>query len=184
MKPTTMLISTLAAVASAAPAATESRGMRSKVNLGEYNDFSFANDDLQYLNAVNKLDMRALVKLSAFNNLDISGFKEVFVRDEIDIEALLQLQQIALLIQLADAGLFDDFDLAIIEIDTIDLGLLSGVGDFDVASLIDDSLAPKLQAVIKENGECRPPFARDEPVCNCGSADRRAELKAIILNDD
>ncbi|RYO78723.1 hypothetical protein DL766_006189 [Monosporascus sp. MC13-8B] len=161
MKLTGMLISALAAVASAAPAATESLEKRGRVDLGEYNNFAFANEDLQYFNAVNELDLRVFVELSARNNLDIAGFKKVFVRDVLDIDALLQLQQIALLIQLADIGLFRDIDLAIIKIETIDLGILSGIGRFDVASLIDDSLAPKLQDVI-----------------------RKTKVKAIIVSDD
>ncbi|RYP11588.1 hypothetical protein DL765_007688 [Monosporascus sp. GIB2] len=161
MKPTSMLISALAAVASAAPAAIGHQEKRGKVDLGEFNNFAFANEDLQYFNAINKLDLRAFAQLSALNNLDIAGFQKVFVRDALDIDALLQLQQIALLSQLAGLGLFGDIDLAVIEIKTIDLGILSGLGRFDVASLIDDSLVPQLQAVIQ-----------------------KTEVKAIIISDD
>ncbi|RYP55845.1 hypothetical protein DL771_012312 [Monosporascus sp. 5C6A] len=177
-----MLISTLVAVASAAPAATESQGRRGKMDgemdgktddkmgnrmgikmddkmgdkmdgkmdRGEYNNFAFKNEELQYLNAINELDLQVFVKLAVLNDLDISDFKPVFVRDELDINALLQLQQVVLLQQLAVAGLFDDFDLAIIKIKPLDLGLFSDVGRFDVASLINDSIRPHLQAAIQK----------------------------------
>ncbi|RYP18394.1 hypothetical protein DL767_009843 [Monosporascus sp. MG133] len=161
MKPTTMLISALAAVASAAPAATGIQEKRGRMDLGEYNNFAFANEELQYFNAINDLDMKALVKLSDSKNLDISDFKRVFVRDELDIDALLQLQVVALLSQLAAVGLFDDFDVAVIKVKTIDLGLLSDLGRFDVSSLIDDSLVPNLRDAIK-----------------------KAEVKAIFFSDD
>ncbi|RYP53910.1 hypothetical protein DL768_001222 [Monosporascus sp. mg162] len=204
MKPTSMVISALAAMASAAPAATEIQGKRGNMDLGEdnrfafgkdrnfafgkdndfdfgkdndfgkdddfdfakeelreYNDFAFANEELQYFNAINDFDLQALVKLLVFKNLDMSDFKDVFVLDEFDINALLQLQVIALLSQLAAAGLFDDFDVTIIKVKTIDLGLLSDLGHFDVASLIDDSLVPQMQDVIEQS-----------------------EVEAVIISDD
>ncbi|RYP91816.1 hypothetical protein DL770_002072 [Monosporascus sp. CRB-9-2] len=170
MKPITMLISALAAVASAAPAATGSQEKRGKMDFGkfnnldrgEYNNFAFANEELQYFDAINELDLKAFVKLSAFNDLDISDFKQLFVRDELDIDALLQLQVVVLLSQLAAVGLFDDFDLAVIKVKTIDLGLLSDIGRFDVASLIDDSVVPDLQDAIQKSAEVKAVFFSDD----------------------
>ncbi|OTB03742.1 hypothetical protein M426DRAFT_172114 [Hypoxylon sp. CI-4A] len=148
MKFSTIFVSALAGFASAAPtAAPEKRG---KVDLGAFNNFAFANQDLQYLLAVNNFDLQAFAQLSAFNNLNIGDFQSLFVNDVVDINALLQLQQIALLSQLGSIGLFGNFDLSAVQINVFDLGLIGGVGGFDVSSIVDQALAPQIQAVIQQ----------------------------------
>lgn len=147
-----MLVSALAAVASAAPASTKTE-KRTAVDLNAFNQFSFQNQDLQYFNAVNGLDLNALVQLSAVNNLNLDVFQSIFVQDAIDVNALLQLQQVALLSQLGGLGIFGNFDLASLQINALDLGILGGaIGGFDVASLIDQALVPQIQTVIQQTG--------------------------------
>ncbi|KAG4223238.1 hypothetical protein PC116_g28294, partial [Phytophthora cactorum] len=94
MKVTAILASALAAVAAAAPTANSEK--RAVVDLGAFNNFGFANQDLQYLLAINQFDLQAFAQLSAFNNLNIGGFESLFSNDAFDINSLLQLQQIAL----------------------------------------------------------------------------------------
>ncbi|RYO98365.1 hypothetical protein DL764_007118 [Monosporascus ibericus] len=187
MKLASMLISALAAVASAAPAATGSLEKRGRMDLGEFNNFDFANEKLQYFDAINKLDLEAFAKLSAFKKLDISDFKRVFVRDELDINALLQLQVVAVVSQLADVGLFDDFDVAVIKIKTLDLGLLSDIGRFDIDSLIDDSRVPLLKDAIRENGRKngrKDNDKSDERFKDIFSDDKSDERFKDVFSDD
>lgn len=149
----TLFVSALAAVASAAPASSvpsKATEKRAEIDLGAFNGFSFANQDLEYFNAVNGLDLNALVQLSAVNGLDLGGLQALFVEDVVDIGALLQLQQVALLSQLGGLGIFGDLDLASIEINIIDLGILGeSVGGFDVSTLVDQALLPQIQNVIQ-----------------------------------
>ncbi|KAI1482633.1 hypothetical protein F4774DRAFT_283913 [Daldinia eschscholtzii] len=147
MKVTAILASALVAVATAAPTTTEKRAV---VDLGAFNNFGFANQDLQYLLAINQFDLQAFAQLSAFNNLNIGGFESLFSNDAFDINSLLQLQQIALLSQLGSLGIFGNFDLGSLQLNVFDLGLIGGIGGFDISSLIDKSLAPQIQAIIQQ----------------------------------
>ncbi|OTB15668.1 hypothetical protein K445DRAFT_11899 [Daldinia sp. EC12] len=147
MKVTAILASALVAVATAAPTTTEKRAV---VDLGAFNNFGFANQDLQYLLAINQFDLQAFAQLSAFNNLNIGGFESLFSNDAFDINSLLQLQQIALLSQLGSLGIFGNFDLSSLQLNVFDLGLIGGIGGFDISSLIDKSLAPQIQAIIQQ----------------------------------
>ena len=156
MKVSTIIASVFATLAAAAPT-TSPVEKRLDLDLGAYNQFSFANDDLQYLNAVNQLDLNAFAKLSTFNNLEIVQFQQVFVQQDVfDINALLQLQQIQLLGQLAGLGIFSNFDLASVQINILDLGLLSdSIGGFDISSLIDQAIVPQIKTKIETTGESR-----------------------------
>ncbi|KAI1800267.1 hypothetical protein F4811DRAFT_46801 [Daldinia bambusicola] len=149
MKAATLLASAFAAIAAAAPTTTTPE-KRAVVNLGAFNNFGFANQDLQYLLAINQFDLQAFAQLSAFNNLNIGGFQNLFLNDAFDINALLQLQQIALLSQLGSLGIFGNFDLGSLQLNVFDLGLIGGIGGFDITSLIDNALAPQIQAIIKQ----------------------------------
>ncbi|KAI1461533.1 hypothetical protein F4805DRAFT_236446 [Annulohypoxylon moriforme] len=149
MKASTIFTSALAAFATAAPTSTTPE-KRANVDLAAFNNFGFANQDLQYLLAVNGFNLQAFAQLSAFNNLNIGGFQSLFSGNSFDINALLQLQQIALLSQLGGLGVFGNFDLSALQLNVFDLGLLGGIGGFDVSSLIQQSLVPQLQTVIQQ----------------------------------
>ncbi|KAI8947723.1 hypothetical protein F4801DRAFT_495059 [Xylaria longipes] len=149
MKASTIFVSALAAVASAAPATT-TPVKRTAVDLNAFNQFGFANQNLQYFNALNAFNLQAFEQLAAFNNLDIAGFESLFSNNVFDINALLQLQQVALLSQLGGLGVFSNFDLSTLQLGGLDLGVVNAIGGFDIASLIDASLQPQIQAVIQQ----------------------------------
>ncbi|KAI0144308.1 hypothetical protein GGR57DRAFT_507698 [Xylariaceae sp. FL1272] len=146
MKPS-MIIGAFAALVSAAPTTVESR---SAVDLNAFNQFAFANQDLQYLLAINQFDLQAFAQLSAFNNLQIVNFQSLFSNDVFDVNALLQLQQVAMLAQLAQLGVFSNFDLSSVNFNVFDLGLANAIGGFNVGSIIDVSLVPQIQTVIAQ----------------------------------
>ncbi|KAI1395686.1 hypothetical protein F4819DRAFT_500826 [Hypoxylon fuscum] len=149
MKASTIFASVFAAVATAAPTGTttEKRGV---VDIGSFNNFNFGNQDLQYLLAINGFNLQAFAQLSAFNNLNIGNFQGLFVNNVFDVNALLQLQQIALLSQLGGLGVFGNFDLSSLQLSVFDLGLIGGVGGFDISSIIDQALVPQIQTVIQQ----------------------------------
>ncbi|KAI1757366.1 hypothetical protein F4782DRAFT_226492 [Xylaria castorea] len=149
MKASTIFVSALAAVASAAPATTISE-KRSAVDLSSFNQFAFANQNLQYFNAINAFDLQAFEQLAAFNNLNIAGFSGLFSNNAFDLNALLQLQQVALLSQLGGLGVFSNFDLSSLQLGGLNLGVVNGIGGFDIGSLIDASLQPQIQSVIQQ----------------------------------
>ncbi|KAI0104749.1 hypothetical protein GGR51DRAFT_218207 [Nemania sp. FL0031] len=149
MKASTIFVGALAAFASAAPTTTTPE-KRAAVDLNAFNQFAFANQELQYFNAINAFDLQAFEQLAAFNNLNIGGFQSLFSNNVFDINALLQLQQIALLSQLGGLGVFSNFDLSSLQLGGLNFGLINSLGGFDVSSLIDASLVPQLQAVIQQ----------------------------------
>ncbi|RWA14883.1 hypothetical protein EKO27_g198 [Xylaria grammica] len=149
MKASTIFVSALAAVASAAPAATNSE-KRTVVDLAAFNQFGFANQNLQYFNAINAFNLQAFEQLAAFNNLDILGFQGLFSNNVFDINALLQLQQVALLSQLGGLGVFGNFDLSTLNLGGLNFGVINNIGSFDIGSIIDASLRPQLASVIQQ----------------------------------
>ncbi|KAI0116986.1 hypothetical protein F4814DRAFT_270262 [Daldinia grandis] len=150
MKVATILVSAFAAIVTAAPTAIATPEKRAAVDLGAFNNFGFANNDLQYLLAINKFDLQSFAQLAAFNKLNIGDFQGLFANDDFDIKSLLQLQQIALLSQLGGLGVFGNLDLSSLQIDIFNLGLINSIGGFDISSLIDQSLAPQIQAIIQK----------------------------------
>lgn len=149
MKASTIFASVLAAVASAAPT-TAAVEKRATVDLNAFNQFGFANQNLQYFNAINAFDLQAFEQLAAFNNLNILGFQGLFSNNVFDINALLQLQQVALLSQLGGLGVFSNFDLSTIQLGGLNLGVVNAIGGFDIGSIIDASLQPQIQSVIQQ----------------------------------
>ncbi|KAI8624289.1 hypothetical protein F5Y19DRAFT_321604 [Xylariaceae sp. FL1651] len=149
MKPSTILVGVLAAVASAAPT-TVTTEKRSQVDLNAFNKFAFANQNLQYFNAINSFDLQAFAQLSSFNNLNIGSFEGLFSNNAFDLNSLLQLQQVALLSQLGSLGVFSNFDLSSLNVNVFDLGLVNSISNFNVGSLIDASLVPQIQTVIQQ----------------------------------
>ncbi|KAI0913697.1 hypothetical protein F4824DRAFT_295951 [Ustulina deusta] len=150
MKVSTIFVSALAAVASAAPAATTTVEKRTAIDLSAFNQFSFANENLQYFNAINLFNLQAFEQLGSFNNLNIAAFQGLFSNNVFDLNALLQLQQVALLSQLGSLGVFSNFDLSTISLGGLNLGLVSSIGGFDIGSLVDTSLVPQIQAIIQQ----------------------------------
>lgn len=149
MKASTIFVSALAAVASAAPTTTTME-KRTGVDLNAFNQFGFANQNLQYFNAINGFNLQAFEQLAAFNNLNILGFQGLFSNNVFDINALLQLQQVALLSQLGGLGVFGNFDLSTIQLGGLNLGVVNAIGGFDIGSLIDASLQPQIQSIIQQ----------------------------------
>ncbi|KAI0872666.1 hypothetical protein GGS24DRAFT_427333 [Hypoxylon argillaceum] len=149
MKASTIFVGALAAFATAAPTTTTPE-KRTSVDLSAFNQFGFANQNLQYFNAINAFDLQAFEQLAAFNNLNIGGFESLFSSNVFDLNSLLQLQQIALLSQLGGLGVFSNFDLSSLQLGGLNFGLVNSLSSFDFSSLIDASLVPQLQAVIQQ----------------------------------
>ncbi|KAI0486181.1 hypothetical protein F4859DRAFT_359900 [Xylaria cf. heliscus] len=149
MKASTIFVSALAAVASAAPATTMPE-KRISVDLNSFNQFGFVNQNLQYFNAINAFNLQAFEQLAAFNNLNIGGFQGLFNNNVFDINALLQLQQVALLSQLGGLGVFSNFDLSTLQLGGLNFGLVNAIGGFDISSLIDVGLQPQIQSIIAQ----------------------------------
>ncbi|KAI1176776.1 hypothetical protein F4777DRAFT_241236 [Nemania sp. FL0916] len=149
MKASTIFVGALAAIASAAPTATEPE-KRTVVDLSTFNQFSFVNQDLQYFNAINGFNLQAFEQLASFNNLNIGVFQGLFVNNVFDINSLLQLQQVALLSHLGSLGAFSNFDLSTIQLSSMNFGLVTNLSGFNVGSLIDVSLRPQIQTIIQQ----------------------------------
>lgn len=148
MKPTSLLVSALATVALAAPA-KEIRGIDFS---GVNNLNSFNSIDIQYLAAVNSLDLALLAQLGNVNNFNVNGFQNLFQGQNFDLNAVLQLQQLQTLLSLGQVGVLNGFDLSGLNLGTLNLGLVNNIGGFDFSQLIDQSLVPQIQTVAQQIG--------------------------------
>ncbi|KAK6081042.1 hypothetical protein SCUP515_03184 [Seiridium cupressi] len=148
MQFSTILISALAAVASAAPARKEEP--RAAFNAADFNNFAFNSIDLGYLGVVNSLDFQILQQLSTSNNLNIGGFAGLFSNGAFDINSLLQFQQIQNIIQLQQLGVLGGFDLSTLNLNQVKFGVINAIGGVDLTQFIDASLAPQIQTIVQQ----------------------------------
>lgn len=150
MKLTPFLISALAAVSSAAPAKEIER--RTSFDLSKLNNLAFSNTNFQYLNLVNTLDLQLLSQLGSVNNFNILEFQSLFQGNQFNLNAMLQFQQLAVVLQLAQLGLFNGFDLSSLNFNQLNFGLINSVSGFDINSLVDQSLVPQIAQVVQTGG--------------------------------
>ncbi|KAL1864262.1 hypothetical protein VTK73DRAFT_6063 [Phialemonium thermophilum] len=148
MKPTSIIVSALATLAVAAPAKVEERSQFDLSLLNNLN--SFNSIDIQYLAAINSLDLALLAQLGSVNNLNILGFQNLFQSNSFDLNSILQLQQLQTLLALGQVGVLNGFDLSGLNLNAINLGLVNNIGGFDFSQLIDQSLVPQIQTIAQQ----------------------------------
>jgi hypothetical protein len=133
MKFSTVIVSALAAVVSAAPAQTQSE-KRTALDISQLNNFGFSNQNFGYLGRINALNFDVITQLAAVNNFDALAFQSLFQNQVFNINSLLQIQQLQTLMQFAQLGVLSTFDLSTLTLQTVNLGLLGPVGQVDLAS--------------------------------------------------
>jgi hypothetical protein len=155
MKFTSVIVSALATLATAAPAkSVEERS--SSIDLAALNGLqSFAAVDIQYLAQINSLDLNLLLALGQNQGLQINSFNSLFQSNNFDLASILQLQQLQTLLAIAQTGALNTFDLSSINLEQqlLQLGLINNIGSFSFGSLIDQSLLPQIQTIAQQFGE-------------------------------
>ncbi|OAA47805.1 hypothetical protein NOR_02295 [Metarhizium rileyi] len=160
MKFSAMLAGIFAALVAAAPAAEAqvrrdtSAALpvfeRGAVDAKQLNNLNFKQQDLSYLFQLNRgsLDFGLLQRLGVQNNFNVLAFQDLFNVNSFDVNSLLRFQQLHTVLSIAQTGVFNRFDLAGLNLGGLDLGLINGIGAFDVGTLIDASLVPQIQSVV------------------------------------
>jgi hypothetical protein len=153
MKLSALLAATLATVVAAAPAPaqeaeTQPLFERASFDANRLNNFNFRQQDLSYLFKLNSLDLGLLQRLGNQNNFNVLLFQDLFNGGNFNINALLQFQQLQTVLAIAQTGVFNQFDLAGLNLGGLNLGLINGIGGFDVGSIIDAALVPQIQNIV------------------------------------
>jgi hypothetical protein len=158
MKPVSLIVSALAAVAAAAPAPAKNEerslgfgGGFGGFDLSGVNNFNFLDSNFGYLAGINSLDLNTLLALGQVNNFDFNSFGNVFNSNVFDLATLLQLQQLQTLLQFSSLGLFNGFDLSNLALQQLSLGLLSNVGGLDLNSFVDANNVGQIQAIAQQS---------------------------------
>jgi len=149
MKPVTFIVGALATLATAAPTkeVVEKRGG----GFNGINNFNFVDDNFAYLASIGGLDFQLLAQLGSVNQFDVLGqFGGLFNANVFDIQNILAFQQLQTLLQFAQLGVFNQFDLSSLAFSGLNLGLIGGINSFDINSLISSSLVPQIQGVISQ----------------------------------
>ena len=164
MKLSVMIFAAFAAVSFAAPApepveaeaaGVEPRGGDNRsVRAGDFNNFNFQSQDLNYLLRMNNLNLEVLQQLSIQNNLNLGGFQSLFSVQGFDLNSLLQFQQLNTLVTIANTGVFNTFDLGALNFGGLNLGVINGINSFNVGSLVEQSLVTQITSVATQ-GEFR-----------------------------
>ncbi|KAK8127447.1 hypothetical protein PG984_008555 [Apiospora sp. TS-2023a] len=124
-----------------------SQDAENKAALAQLNNGAFNNLDIAYLNVLNKVDINALVALQQ-QNLNLAAFQNVFNAQAFDLNAILQLQQLVQLQQLQQLGLLGGVDLAALQLNALNLGLIGNVGGVNLQQFINQGVRGQVQAVV------------------------------------
>ena len=157
MKPVTLLVSALATLAAAAPAvpaaapSTDLEARSFSFDLSSFNNLnSFNQVNLNYLLNINALQLGLLGNLANVNNFNILQFQPLFQQQSFDIQALLQLQSLHTFLQINQLGVLSGFDLASLQLQNLNLGLLNNVGVVDLQQFISPNVISQVQTVAAQ----------------------------------
>lgn len=173
MQFSTLLVSALAAVAYAAPSQMSARedkqqnqdqnkdankdaAAQQQFDLAQLNNGAFNNLDIAYLNVLNKVDLNVLSGLAVQQNLNLAAFQNVFNAQAFDLNAILQLQQLVQLQQLQQLGLLGGVNLAALQLQQLNLGLIGNVGGVNLQQFIDAGVKQQVQAVVSGASTSNP----------------------------
>lgn len=156
MKPATLLVSALATLVAAAPAAPaapatdlEARGFQ--FDASQFNGLNqFSQVNLNYLLNINSLQLQLLGNLASVNNLNILQFQPLFQQNSFDIQGLLQLQSLHTFLQINQLGVLGGFDLASLQLQNLQLGLLNNVGVLDLQQFVSPNVVGQVQQVAAQ----------------------------------
>lgn len=156
MKPVTLLVSALATLAAAAPAApaapaTDLEARSFAFDASAFNNLNNFNQvNLNYLLNINSLQLGLLGNLANVNNFNILQFQPLFQQNVFDIQGLLQLQSLQTFLQIHQLGVLSGFDLASLQLQNLNLGLLNNVGVLDLQQFISPNVVTQVQTVAAQ----------------------------------
>lgn len=148
MKPVTLLISALATFTVAAPTATDVDKRSFAFDINAFNGLKGFNQvNLNYLLNINAVQLGLLGNLAQFNNFNVLQFQGLFQQNVFDIQSLLQLQSLHTFLQIHQLGFFNGFDLASLQLQGLNLGLINNVGVLDLQQFITPSVVGQVQSI-------------------------------------
>jgi hypothetical protein len=155
MKPVAFLVSALATLTVAAPAApapgTELDKRSFAFDLNAFNNLQgFQQVNLNYLLNINSLQLQLLGNLANTNNLNILQFQPLFSQQVFDLQSLLQLQSLHTFLQVSQLGVLSGFDLSSLQLAQLNLGLLNNVGVLDLQQFIAPNVVTQVQTVASQ----------------------------------
>ncbi|KAK3985976.1 hypothetical protein QBC44DRAFT_144897 [Cladorrhinum sp. PSN332] len=153
MKVFTILVSALATLTAAAPTAvsTEVDKRAFAFDANAFNGLKGFNQvNLNYLLNINSLQLGLLGNLANVNNFNILQFQGLFQQQQFDLASLLQLQQLHTFLQIHQLGVLGGFDLAGLQLQQLQLGLLNNVGVLDLQQFISPSVIGQVQTVASQ----------------------------------
>ncbi|KAK8042772.1 hypothetical protein PG994_013255 [Apiospora phragmitis] len=119
-----------------------------QAELAQLNNGNFKNLDVAYLNVVNNVDIQALSALAVQQNLNLGAFSNVFNAQALDLNTLLQLQQLVQLQQLQQLGVLNAVDLAALQLNVLNLGVINNLGGVNLQQFINADVKNQVQAVV------------------------------------
>lgn len=140
------IFATLVATVAAMPATTPNE-KRTGIDAGKLNQLICKQTDLNYLLGVNKLDLGLFQRLGIHNNFDVLQFQTLFTTGTFDVVSLLRMQQLHTLLVVAQTGVFNNFDLATLQLGSLDLALINNIGTVGLNQFIDVAVVPQIQTI-------------------------------------
>ncbi|KAJ2907385.1 hypothetical protein MKZ38_003242 [Zalerion maritima] len=155
-----IILTAFAALAAAAPATTqetrvEKRSLLGANELGLLNGLNFGIDNFAYISEINgfNFDFFDQQLFSLFQRgFDVNVFNPLFNAQQFDFNNIVLLLQLQMLTHISSLGLFDQFNVAGVNlVPSLNLGVLSGLGGFDFASLFDQTVITQVQTITSSS---------------------------------
>ncbi|GKT92905.1 hypothetical protein Ct61P_10755 [Colletotrichum tofieldiae] len=153
MRFSSIIVTAFAACATAAPTTVETRA---NIDLSQLNNLqSFKNLDLNYLLALNNLNLGQLGQLGQLNNLNIGAFQGLFGAQNFDLNALLQLQQLSTILAIQQQGVFNNVNLAQLNLGGLNFGLIQNIGGLNLGQFIDQNLVGQITQIVEQSSNTK-----------------------------
>ncbi|RCI09635.1 hypothetical protein L249_4167 [Ophiocordyceps polyrhachis-furcata BCC 54312] len=147
----TAFASTLALAApTSSSSSTNSLEPRSSFDASGLNGLVFNQRDLNYLQSINSFNLNAFQQLSLNNQLNLAVFSNVFGGNVFDINALLALQTMNTLVQVANVVPFGNVNLAGVQFAPLELASLGSIGGVGLGQFVDERQLGVIQGVVSQ----------------------------------
>ncbi|RDA85513.1 hypothetical protein CP532_2183 [Ophiocordyceps camponoti-leonardi (nom. inval.)] len=123
---------------------------RSQFDASGLNGLVFNQRDLNYLQSVNSFNLNAFQQLSINNQLNLGVFSNVFAGNVFDINALLALQTMNTLVQVANVVPFGNVNLAGVQFAPLELASLGNIGGIGLGQFVDERQLSVIQGVVSQ----------------------------------
>lgn len=110
----------------------------------------FQQVDLNYLLRLNSIDLNIFNQLGQIQHLNLGAFQHLFNVQQFDLLAILQLQQLHMIVGFQRQGLFNGIDLRQLNLGGLNLGLIQNLHGVNLGGFINGGVIPQIEQIARQ----------------------------------